>query len=47
MTTPEDVNGVILVFLLLTLKITHFSSVSIIDLVQVNVSWVETNVPRV
>ena len=40
--TPENVIDVVQVFLLITLKIfTPFSSVSIVDFEQVNVSWVK------
>ena len=36
-----EIHGVILVFLLLTLKIFHtFSSVTIVDFEQINVNWV-------
>ena len=36
----NDVNGVVLVFLLLTLNIFHtFFSISIVEFEQVNVSW--------
>ena len=43
--TPNDVNDVVLGFLLLTLTyFTPFSTVSVVDFEQVNVSW---NVPIV
>ena len=38
----NDVIDVVLVFLLLTLKISqHFSTISIVDFEQVNLSWVQ------
>ena len=43
--TPNHINDVVLVFLLLTLNLFHhishpFSSVSFVDFEQVNVNWV-------